>query len=125
MITNLYDAIGGDETIRRLVNAFYARVAVDPDLSPLFPEGLKEVAAKQHLFLTQFTGGPSLYTQVHGQPRMRARHLPFAITPTRRDAWLRNMAAAMDEIGLAGEAREELFERLTLTARHMENTPEP
>lgn len=125
MITNLYEAIGGDETIRRLVNAFYARVAVDPDLTPIFPEDLTETTEKQRLFLTQFLGGPPLYTQQHGHPRMRARHLPFAITPTRRDAWLRNMAAAMDEIGLTGPERAEFFERLTLTAHHMENTPEP
>lgn len=125
MITNLYEAIGGDDTVRRLVNAFYARVALDPDLTPIFPEDLKETTEKQRLFLTQFLGGPPLYTQAFGHPRMRARHLPFAITPKRRDAWLRNMAAAMDEIGLEGPAREEFFERLTLTAHHMENTPEP
>ncbi|MBO9542292.1 globin [bacterium] len=125
MITNLYEAIGGDETIRRLVVAFYARVAVDPDLTPIFPEDLTETTEKQRLFLTQFLGGPPLYTQTHGHPRMRARHLPFPITPTRREAWLRNMAAAMDEIGLSGPEREEFFERLTLTAHHMENTPEP
>lgn len=125
MITNLYEAIGGAETIRKLVNAFYPKVAADPDLAPLFPSDLTEVAEKQRLFLTQFLGGPALYTEVHGHPRMRARHLPFEITPTRRAAWLRNMAAAMDEIGLEGALREEFFERLRLTAHHMENTPEP
>ncbi|MNX99862.1 Group 2 truncated hemoglobin YjbI [compost metagenome] len=125
MITNLYEAIGGDETIRRLVNAFYPRVAADPDLSPIFPADLSETVEKQRLFLTQFLGGPALYTQTHGNPRMRARHLPFEITPTRREAWLRNMAAAMDEIGLEGALREEFFERLRLTAHHMENSPEP
>lgn len=116
----LYEQLG-PEVIDRLVNAFYARVAVDPELSPIFPADLTETAEKQRLFLTQFLGGPPLYSEVHGHPRLRARHMPFAITPARARAWLANMAAAMDEIGLAGAVREDFFHRLSLTAQHMVN----
>ncbi len=116
----LYNAIG-PEVIDRLVRAFYPRVAADPELSPIFPADLTEVAEKQRLFLTQFLGGPPLYSEVHGHPRMRARHMPFPITPARARAWLRNMAAAMDEVGLEGPVRAEFFHRLELTAQHMVN----
>lgn len=116
----LFAAIG-PELLDRLVRAFYARVAVDPELSPIFPKDLTETAEKQRRFLTQFLGGPALYTEVHGHPRLRARHLPFPITPARARAWLRNMEAAMDEVGLEGPVREEFFHRLTLTANHMVN----
>lgn len=117
----LYEQIGA-EKLARLVQAFYPRVAQDPELGPLFPKDLTEVAEKQRRFLTQFLGGPPLYSEVHGHPRMRARHLPFPITPARARAWLRCMAAAMDEIGLGGPARDEMYARLTLTAQHMVNS---
>lgn len=121
MTESLYEAIGGAETVSRLVNAFYPRVAADPDLAPLFPEDLAPVAERQRCFLTQFLGGPNLYSDQYGHPRLRARHLPFPITPTRAKAWLRAMASAMDEIGLSGPARDEFYQRLTLTAGHMVN----
>lgn len=120
----IYDAIGGAETINRLVSAFYKRVAKDPDLKPIFPDDLTEVAYKQSLFLTQFFGGPSLYSEKIGQPMMRRRHLPFPITPTRRDAWLRCMEEALDETEISEPYRTVMFEKLTLTANHMMNTPE-
>ena len=114
----------GEETLHRLVDAFYRRVAEHPDLKPIFPEDLTETARKQKQFLTQFLGGPPLYTQEHGHPRLRMRHLPFPIKPKRARSWLDCMAQAMDEVGLTGEIREEFFARLTLTAHHMVNTPD-
>lgn len=116
----LYAAIG-PEVLDRLVRAFYARVAADPELSPIFPTDLTQTAEKQRRFLTQFLGGPPLYTEAHGHPRLRARHMAFEITPARGRAWLRNMAAAMDEVGLAGPVRDEFFQRLRMTASHMVN----
>lgn len=121
MMPSDYEVLGGDETLSRLVQAFYARVAQDPELAPLFPGDLTETAEKQRRFLTQFLGGPPLYTEAHGHPRLRARHLPFPITPGRARAWLKNMAAAMDEIGLVGPERDALFQRLAHTAVHMVN----
>jgi hemoglobin len=120
----VYELIGGGETIRKLVDAFYKRVGQHPDLTPIFPKDLTETANKQYLFLTQFFGGPTLYSDKYGHPMLRARHLPFEITPTRAKAWLRCMAEAMDEIGLAGPARDYMYERFIQTAHHMVNTAE-
>ena len=121
---SIYDLIGGGETIRKLVDAFYTRVGKHPDLAPIFPEDLTETADKQYLFLTQFLGGPTLYSDRYGHPMLRARHMPFEITPTRAKAWLACMAEAMDEIGLEGPVRDFMYERFIQTGHHMVNTAE-
>lgn len=118
-----FDAIG-ENVLHQLVDAFYRRVGQHPDLVPIFPKDLTETARKQKQFLTQYLGGPSLYTNEHGHPMMRARHLPFEITETRARAWLTCMSEAMDEVGLTGPVREEFYARLVLTAQHMINTEE-
>lgn len=120
----IYEAIGGYETIDRIVTAFYKRVAKHPDLIPIFPDDLSEVAQKQRWFLTQFFGGPRLYEENRGHPMLRRRHLPFPITPTRRDAWLSCMKKALEEAQVEEPYRTVIFEKLTLTANHMMNTPE-
>lgn len=107
------------------MDAFYTRVAADPDLAPIFPSDLTETRNRQYAFLTQFLGGPPLFSQKYGAPMLRARHLKHPVTTARARAWLRCMAAAMDEIGLQGPARDFIFARLTQTAAHMVNTPEP
>ena len=119
---NLYEAIGGESTIRKLVEAFYPKVYADPDLSPLFPDGVESIKMKQIMFLTQFTGGPTLYSDRFGPPAMRQRHLAFEVTPRRAEAWLRCMKEAMDEIGFSGNPRDWLYERLTQVAFYMVNT---
>lgn len=119
-----YEQIGGAETVARLVDAFYRRVAADPDLKPIFPDDFTEVREKQYRFLTQFFGGPPLYSEVHGHPRLRMRHLPFPITPQRAKAWVACMDGAMEEIGLEEPMRSELFGKLAQTARFMVNTPD-
>ncbi|MDA8354576.1 MAG: globin [Firmicutes bacterium] len=119
----IYDRIGGYPTISRIVEAFYPRVQRDPLLAPIFPDDIRPVMEKQRLFLTQFFGGPPLYTRKYGPPRMRARHLPFPITPQRAEAWLRCMAKALDEVGIEGKVREEMWGRLYITAGHMVNQP--
>lgn len=121
-VDNPYAHIGGAATVRKLVEAFYGRVVNDPDLAPLFPDDIRPVMEKQYGFLTQFFGGPPLYTERYGHPMLRARHLPFAITPRRAEAWLRCMAEAMDEVGISGDVRAYLIERLRQTAYHMVNT---
>jgi hemoglobin len=96
----VYAAIGGDETFRRLVDAFYRRVEADPLLRSLFPADLDDGKERQFLFLTQYFGGPDRYSQVRGHPRLRMRHLPFSIGQRERDAWLGHMLAAIDEVGI-------------------------
>ncbi|KIL45701.1 protoglobin domain-containing protein [Jeotgalibacillus soli] len=118
-----YEIIG-EERLSALVNAFYNQVAKHPDLIEIFPDDFTETIRKQKQFLTQYLGGPSLYTHEHGHPMLRARHLPHVITPTRANAWLQCMTVAMDEVGLEGDLREALFHRLSLTAQHMVNTPD-
>lgn len=117
-----YEAIGENE-LSQLVDAFYHKVHKHPLLSPIFPDDLTETARKQKQFLTQYLGGPSLYTEEHGHPMLRARHLPFKITPARAQAWLSCMEEAMDEAKLDEQFREWFFERLQLTAQHMVNSP--
>ncbi|MDR6225852.1 globin domain-containing protein [Desmospora profundinema] len=120
---SLYQRMGGEETIRKIVESFYPRVQQDPLLAPLFPKDIEPVMEKQRQFLTQFFGGPALYSRVHGHPRLRARHLPFPITPKRAEAWLRCMSEALDEAGIKGELRDEMWSRLYFTAAHMVNQP--
>lgn len=122
--TSLYEAIGGAETVARLVEAFYRRVAEHPDLKPIFPADLGPVAEKQFAFLTQFFGGPPLFSEHYGPPRLRARHLPHRITPKGTEAWLACMREALDEAGITGPLRSFLYTRIEKTAYHMINTPD-
>ncbi len=117
-----FEVIGKDR-LSNLVEIFYKNVHEHPLLKPIFPSDLTETIRKQKQFLTQFLGGPSLYTEEHGHPMLRARHIPFEITPERANAWLQCMNAAMDEVQLEGDIREYFFHRLMVTAEHMVNTP--
>jgi hemoglobin len=115
----------GEKKLSMLVEAFYNKVANHPELAPIFPDDLTETARKQKQFLTQYLGGPALYTEEHGHPMLRARHLPFPITEERAKAWLSCMHEAMDEVNLEGPVRDDFFHRLVLTAHHMVNTETP
>ena len=118
-----YEEIGA-EKLSELIDLFYSKVAVHPDLFPIFPADLSETARKQKQFMTQYLGGPNLFSEEHGHPMMKARHNPFPITPLRADAWLACMSEAMDEVQLEGKIREFYFRRLALTAKHMVNKGE-
>ncbi|WP_096199063.1 globin domain-containing protein [Bacillus sp. FJAT-45350] len=118
-----YQALG-EKKLGELVDEFYSLVSKHPDLAPIFPDDLTETARKQKQFLTQFLGGPQLYSDEHGHPMLRARHMPFKITTKRASAWLSCMKEAMDEVGLEGPLREYIYNRLTFTAHHMVNHPD-
>jgi hemoglobin len=121
---SLYERIG-PEALSALVTRFYTLVAQDPDLAPIFPTDLTLTAKKQLAFLTGFLGGPPLYHRTYGPPRLRARHLPHAITPTRGRAWLACMDRALRDTPQIGEAEaRELHSALARVAAHMVNTPE-
>lgn len=117
---NVYDLLG-PERLEEVVDLFYRHVSGHPDLKPIFPDDLTETKRKQTQFLTQFFGGPPLYTEEHGHPMLRARHMPFVITPARADAWLSCMAQALTEAEIEEPLRSAMFERLSFTARHMVN----
>lgn len=119
---SIYEAVGGAEGIRSIVEAFYPKVQKHPLLGPLFPEDINPVMEKQYQFLSQFFGGPSLYSDQHGHPMMRARHLPFPITPERAEAWLDCMRRALEDVGLEPELREIVLDRLSGPAHHFVNT---
>ncbi|WP_238186500.1 globin [Paenibacillus sp. L3-i20] len=121
---SIYEAIGGAEVLRSIVESFYPKVKEHPLLGPLFPEDIDPVIERQYQFLTQFFGGPSLYSDEHGHPMMRARHLPFPITPERAEAWLDCMRRALEEIGIEPELRTFILDRLSGPAHHFINTTE-
>ena len=121
---SFYEAIGGAPTFRRIVASFYAQVATDPVLRPLYPdEDLGAAEDRLGMFLIQYWGGPQTYSQERGHPRLRMRHAPFRIGPAERDAWLRLMRAAVDGAGLADRHRDHLMRYLESTAEHMVNNP--
>jgi hemoglobin len=95
----------------------------DPLLSPLFPADINPVKEKQYLFLSQFFGGPSLYSDEFGHPMMRARHLPFPITAQHGEAWLNCMGEALTDIGVEESLRTFVLQRLSGPANHFVNTP--
>lgn len=93
---SLHDAIGGEAFFVELIDHFYAGVAMDPLLRPLYPEDLTDSKRHMVLFLQQYWGGPGTYSEERGHPRLRMRHAPFVIGEAERDAWLGHMATALD-----------------------------
>jgi hemoglobin len=119
-----FAAVGGEETFRRLVDAFYAGVAEDPVLRPLYPEeDLTAAAERLRMFLIQYWGGPGTYSQQRGHPRLRMRHAGFKVDSAARDAWLRNMRRALDTLELPPAYEQVLWNYLTSAADSLRNAP--
>src|SRR6478752_1141541 len=110
-----YEQLGGDAGVRKLVDRFYDFIDTLPERS------LKAAREKLYLYLTTWTGGPPLYTERYGHPRLRMRHFPFRIGTRERDEWLWCMDKALDEHDMPAEMREYLRERLHQLADHMRN----
>ena len=114
---NFYEAVGGEPTFRKLVDGFYAGVATDPVLRPLYPEAdLGPAAERLRMFLIQYWGGPTTYSQQRGHPRLRMRHAPFTVGPRQRDAWLHHMRQAVESLGLPPEQEATLWTYLERAA---------
>ncbi|HUZ38352.1 MAG TPA: globin [Streptosporangiaceae bacterium] len=121
---SFYQAVGGEETFRQLVRSFYLRVAADPELRAVYPS--KDLGpAEEHLrlFLIQYWGGPRTYEERRGHPRLRMRHVHFTIGEAERDAWLRHMRAALDELGLDEAHDSLLWDYLVMAAHSLVNRP--
>ena len=119
---SLYAAVGGEETFRRLVSGFYQRVADDPQLRAVYPSrDLGPAEEHLRLFLIQYWGGPGTYSERRGHPRLRMRHARFAIGEAERDAWLRHMRAAMDELALDEAQDRLLWDYLVMAADSLVN----
>lgn len=98
---SFYEQVGGHETFVRLVRAFYEGVARDEALRALYPEeDLGPAEVRLRMFLEQYFGGPGTYSQQRGHPRLRMRHVNYAVTPDMRDRWMKHMLAAMDTLDL-------------------------
>lgn len=118
-----FEAVGGEPTFRRLVERFYEGVAMDPLIRPLYPEAdLGPATERLTLFLIQYWGGPSTYSQTRGHPRLRMRHAPFVIGEAERDAWLRHMRDALDSLDLDPAHEQPLWDYLSLAADSLRNT---
>src|SRR5262245_5104704 len=121
-----YDAVGGAETFRKLIAAFYRRVPDDPILGAMYPaDDLAAAEERLRMFLEQYWGGPRTYSDLRGHPRLRMRHVRFAVTPTARDHWLELMRAALDEVGMDPDRDQEIWTYLVMAAHSMVNTDEP
>jgi hemoglobin len=120
MQPTLFDRLG-EETIRLLVDRFYALVFAHEQIAHLFKTDKEVIKEKQRLFLTQFLGGPPLYSQQFGHPQLRARHLPHVIGEEDAVAWLSCMSAAITSLPIDESLKDELFKRFIPTAMFMVN----
>ncbi|HEX8955245.1 MAG TPA: group II truncated hemoglobin [Burkholderiaceae bacterium] len=119
--------IGGSEKLRDMVDRFYDLMDLEPEFAgirALHPSTLDGSRDKLYWFLSGWMGGPSLYIERFGHPRLRARHLPYAIASSERDQWLRCMAWAMQDVGVDEGLRERLMHSFFDTADWMRNKPD-
>ena len=126
-LSEAYKLMGGEIALRRLVDCFYDLMDEDPDyfgIRKLHPEGLNSSRDKLFMFLSGWTGGPSLYVEKYGEPRLRSRHLPFSIGIDERDQWLSCMNRAMEKTGLEMQLRKNMALAFEQTADFMRNQPE-
>lgn len=125
--TTPYELLGREDGIRKLVDRFYDLMDSSPEaatIRAMHAKSLKVSREKLWLFLVGWTGGPQLYVERYGHPRLRMRHLPFPIGVRERDEWLWCMDQALDEHDLPEFAREFLRQRFYALADHMRNRPE-
>ena len=119
---SFYDRVGGRATFEQLVSHFYALVAIDPILKPMYPdEDFHGAAQRLMMFLEQYWGGPSTYQEQRGHPRLRMRHAQFHIDLAARDAWLRCMKSAVNELSIEEADRVILWSYLELAANSLVN----
>jgi hemoglobin len=124
-MSSFYEEIGGEAFFADLVSQFYAQVAVDPILRPMYPESeLKAAATRLQWFLEQYWGGPSTYQENRGHPRLRMRHAEFHINLAAHDAWVKAMRTAVDGMQLSAEHRDQLWSYLEMAAAAMINQPD-
>lgn len=122
-MTTFYDEIGGEATITGIVARFYQGVAEDPYLREMYPEeDLGPAEVRFRLFLMQYWGGPSTYSEQRGHPRLRMRHAPYAVTVTAKEHWLRHFRAALDDAGLTPEQDTQFWDYITHGAQFMVNS---
>ena len=122
---SLFEEVGGSEFFDRLVERFYEGVATDGVLLPLYPEQSDLSGAKERLtlFLQQYWGGPTTYSDERGHPRLRQRHFPFVIGELERDRWMVHMMAAVDELSPNDSVHQQLAQYMAMASTAMINSP--
>ena len=124
-MSTFYEEVGGEDFFSDLVAQFYAHVAMDPILRPMYPESdLKGAAERLQMFLEQYWGGPTTYQENRGHPRLRMRHAGFHINAAARDAWLNAMRTVVDGIEMDATHRAQLWSYLEMAADSMVNQPD-
>ena len=124
--SNAYDLIGGDQVIKNIAASFYQFMDSELQVKPLrdiHPQSLKLSEEKLYQFLSGWLGGPQLFQQQHGNPALRARHMPFAVDEAMRDQWLMCMEHALNEHVEQPEHRQAIFQAISTLADHMRNQP--
>jgi hemoglobin len=119
----VFEAVGGMPFFEGLVDRFYDGVRADAELLALYPQP-DDLSGARHrltLFLAQYWGGPTTYSEERGHPRLRMRHMPFAIGPEARDRWLVHMTAAIDAMAPPPELRARFEEYFAFAAESMRN----
>ena len=122
-----YEALGGEDALRQLVERFYEHMDEDAEaltIRRMHPEDLARAQQRLFEFLSGWLGGPNLYWERHGHPRLRMRHLPFAIDAAARDAWMGCMRKALAETVADDTLRAQLDQVLFNVANHMRNQNE-
>lgn len=121
--TTLFERVGGQAFFDDLVDYFYVAVEQEESIRPMYPEDLAESKKWLALFLAQYYGGPSTYQEERGHPRLRMRHAPFRITKKARDAWLRSMHFALEQVAdrLSDEDLFELTAYFDMAAKSLRN----
>ena len=117
-----YELLGGEHRLRELVERFYYGMDTLPEareIRRMHPDDLSISIEKLFMFLSGWLGGPSLYIEQYGHPRLRARHLPVSIGKPERDQWLMCMERAMDRLEVEGKLRQQLSAAFERTADHM------
>jgi hemoglobin len=123
MTETVFEQVGGEDFFVELVGHFYDAVERDEVLLALYPEPLDLAPARWRLtwFLVQYFGGPTVYSDARGHPRLRARHFPFAIGPDERDRWLAAMAHALDSVQPNAQVRAAIWDYAVMAAEAMRN----
>lgn len=117
-----YEEIGGADAVRRLSDAFYDVIEQDsPTLRAMLPASTKNTRRKLSMYLSGWLGGPPLYEEKWGHPRLRMRHMPFPIGTEEAEEWMRCMRVAMESAGVEEPLRTFLEERFGPLAMHMRN----
>jgi hemoglobin len=121
---SLFDAVGGEEFFVKLVDGFYEGIESDEVLRPMYvDQDLTQARHHLTLFLQQYWGGPSIYQEERGHPRLRMRHMPFVIDADARDRWLYHMHASLSQIEMDEALRDQLWTYLVSAAHSLVNTP--